>query len=99
VAATDERLARIKQLMQLIYFTPLHCFCIHFLLPVAHNWISANFILTFFTGPKSNFAWRMAWHLFHPIFHTTTEYCLCTSCIALQNLGWKSWFPCYYLIT
>ena len=80
-ASADERLACITQTS----FHSTTSFMNPFLATVAQNWIIANFLLTYTTGPLT--------FLFHLIFHTITEHYLRFSCIHLQTFCFQPWFP------
>ena len=68
-ASADERLACITQTS----FHSTTLFMNPFVAAMALNWIIANSLLTYTTGPLT--------FLFHLIFHTTTEHYLHFSCI------------------
>ena len=72
-ASADERLACITQTS----FHSTTSFMNPFLANMAQNWITANSLLTYTTGPLT--------FLFHLIFHTTTEHYLRLSCIHLLS--------------
>ena len=80
-ASADERLACITQTS----FHSTTSFMNPFRATVAQNWIIANFLLTYITGPLT--------FLFHLIFHTTTEHYLRFSCTHLQTFCFQPWFP------
>ena len=88
-ASADERLAYITQTS----FHSTTSFMNPFRATMAQNWIIANSLLTYTTGPLT--------FLFHLIFHTTTDWTLPSffSCIHLQTFCFQPWFPFYYLIT
>ena len=83
-ASADERLACIMQTS----FHSTTSFMNPFLATMAQNWIIANSLLTYTTGPLT--------FLFHLISHTTTEHYLRFSCIHLQTFCFQPWFPFYY---
>ena len=73
-ASADERLACVTQTS----FHSTTSFMNQFLATMAQNSIIANSLLTYTTGPLT--------FLFHPIFHTTTEYYLQTIGDSIQIL-------------